>query len=362
MSASSSKNAIASAVAFYWVISISLVFLNKLLLSGSSSVSVPFFITAVQCAVTVVICYAASWLAHYGARVPALAGVSRTIAEWDFPAPTLDLRVAKQVMPLSAAFVGMVALNNLTLKLVPVSFYLVARSLTIVFNVIVSRLVLGEVVSKQVLMCLAVVIAGFLIGADGEPAYTAAGLLAGVGSSLFVSLNSIFTKSTLPAVAGNKWSLALYNNINACVLFIPIVLMTGELDVLVASEGAYTAFFWTAALLSGVFGFLIGIATILQIQRTSPLTHNISGTAKSGAQTALGYVVEKNPVAPGAVLGVLAVLGGSLAYAIVRLREMQPAHASPPTERKGVDMAVAEHDDEEAQVLRVTERSSLVRA
>lgn len=36
--------------------------------------------------------------------------------------------------------------------------------------------------------------------------------------------------------------------------------------------------------------FFIGYATSLQIQHTGPLTHNISGTAKSSAQTVIGVV------------------------------------------------------------------------
>ena len=41
-----------------------------------------------------------------------------------------------QVAPLSLVFVGMIAFNNLTLKLLGVAFYNVGRSLTTVFNVV----------------------------------------------------------------------------------------------------------------------------------------------------------------------------------------------------------------------------------
>jgi GDP-fucose transporter C1 len=42
--------------------------------------------------------------------------------------------------------------------------------------------------------------------------------------------------------------------------------------------------FWTAMLLSGVMGFAIGLVTVMQVRATSPLTHNISGTAKAAVQ------------------------------------------------------------------------------
>ena len=43
--------------------------------------------------------------------------------------------------------------------------------------------------------------------------------------------------------------------------------------------------------ISGFLGFLVGYVTSLQIQVTSPLTHNISGTTKSYVQTVLGVIV-----------------------------------------------------------------------
>jgi solute carrier family 35 (GDP-fucose transporter), member C1 len=70
--------------------------------------------------------------------------------------------------PCTQVFVGMVTFNNLCLKFVEVSFYNVARSLTIVFNVILSFFILGSRVTLPTLFCLAVVFAGFWIGSDGE--------------------------------------------------------------------------------------------------------------------------------------------------------------------------------------------------
>ncbi len=50
-----------------------------------------------------------------------------------------------QVLPLSLVFVCMIAFNNLTLKFVTVSFYNVGRSLTTVFNVAFTFLILKSV-------------------------------------------------------------------------------------------------------------------------------------------------------------------------------------------------------------------------
>ena len=42
--------------------------------------------------------------------------------------------------------------------------------------------------------------------------------------------------------------------------------------------------FWGAMTVLGGTGFAIGLVTVMQVKATSPLTHNISGTAKAAAQ------------------------------------------------------------------------------
>ena len=74
-------------------------------------------------------------------------------------------------------------------------------------------------------------------------------------------------------------------------------------------------------LLSGVLGFLINIVSIAQINVTSPLTHNISGTAKACVQTVLAFIIWQNPYTAKALIGVALVIGGSMLYAYVRLTE-----------------------------------------
>jgi hypothetical protein len=71
-----------------------------------------------------------------------------------------------KVSRLSAIFVGMIAFNNLCLQYVEVSFYTVARSLTIVFNVILSYWMLGERTSGATLVTLAAIILGFYVRAN----------------------------------------------------------------------------------------------------------------------------------------------------------------------------------------------------
>jgi GDP-fucose transporter C1 len=205
----------------------------------------------------------------------------------------------------------MITFNNLCLKWVEVSFYNVARSLTIVFNVILSFLILSSPSSPQTLGALGVVVLGFLLGSSGEANFSLRGTTAGIMSSVFVSLNSIFTKKLLTHVQDNHWRLTFYNNVNALILFIPLILLFEGGRVMDGLPGK-GMIFWSAMSLAGVMGFLIGIVTVLQIKATSPLTHNISGTAKAAVQSAMAFWIWGNAATGKGVAGIAMVLGGEI--------------------------------------------------
>ena len=314
-----SRRYISAVVGGYFAMSISMVFLNKLLMDPASTLPAPFAISAAQAALTAGICVALGSLGR-GARA----------GSWlsQFPVVTYDAAVARAVLPLSLVFCGMIAFNNLCLAYVEVSFYQVARSLTIGFNVLFTWLLLGERTRLRTLGCLAVVVAGFAVSSGGEVRFSALGTFFGVISSAFVSLNSIYTKTVLRgAVGGNQWALAAYNTINAAAIFGALSLVLGEPAAAAASPALASPRFWGLLLASGAAGFGIGILTIMQIEVTSPLTHNISGTAKSAVQTALALLIWRNPTTPLNLAGTGLVLAGSFAYALERHRELGAAEA-----------------------------------
>jgi GDP-fucose transporter C1 len=83
------------------------------------------------------------------------------------------------------------------------------------------------------LSTLIIVIIGFYIGIEGEINFSLFGTVSGVISSVFVSLNSIYTSKVLPKVDNDKSLLLYYNNLNACLLFSPLILLL-EKDVSVS--------------------------------------------------------------------------------------------------------------------------------
>ena len=347
---SAETNYIASVVALYWFVSISMVYLNKALMSSEGiSIPAPLFVTWYQCVITAIICWGAGKIGeHMQKRADILPSKQGDIDDnkghgksffAQFPRAEFKPAVAQKVFPLSVVFVGMIAFNNLCLKWVEVSFYNVARSLTIVFNVVFSYFMLGSSSSPKTIFCLAIVIIGFFMGSQGELNFSLKGTIAGIFSSLFVSLNSIYTKKILPAVDNDHWKLTFYNNMNAIILFLPIMAYY-ESGVIVAALHTQfvSSIFWFAMTVAGFFGFSIGIVTVLQIKATSPLSHNISGTAKAAVQSMLAFYIWGNKATFMGVLGIFVVLGGSLLYTIVKMNEGNP----PPKKQPAAPQATKE--------------------
>ena len=99
-------------------VSITLVFLNKTLLSGAESVDAPLFITCFQCAVTAAVCYGIATLPpNFGEENMNCTQIS------------ISVTTLKRVLPLSLVFVAMITFNNLCLKFVGVSFYYIGMYL-----------------------------------------------------------------------------------------------------------------------------------------------------------------------------------------------------------------------------------------
>ncbi|CAG5133120.1 unnamed protein product [Candidula unifasciata] len=309
---------IASVVAAYWVISISMVFVNKYLLSSEDlKLNAPLFVTWFQCVVTVLLCILLS-----------LAGQIFP-DKIKFPAVKIEAKLLRATLPLSIIFVCMITFNNLCLKYIGVAFYFVGRSLTTVFNVIFTYLLLQQTTSGKALLCCAVIIAGFFMGVDQEGAsgtLSVIGVVFGVLASASVALNAIYTKKVLPFVDNNVWRLTLYNNINACILFIPMMIVFGEVKEIYNFPLLGSLNFWNWMIISGIFGFAIGYVTGLQIQVTSPLTHNISGTAKACAQTILACIYFHDVKTNLWWLSNMVVLFGSAGYTEVKRREMKKDH------------------------------------
>ncbi|RUS35557.1 triose-phosphate transporter family-domain-containing protein [Jimgerdemannia flammicorona] len=303
---------IGAVVLFYFVISLSVVFLNKFILSTSEyKFPYPLFVTWFQLVVALIVLLVWS---HLGKTNKSFA----LIPPYEF-----NLEIARKVAPLTFMYVMMLALNNLCLQYVEVTFYQVARSLSIVFNIIFTFTILGQSTSAPAIMACVIVFLGFAIGSYGEINFSWEGVLYGVGSSAFVALYGIYVKKTLSVVENNQWRLLHYNTTLSILFLAPLVFFSGELSDIAAYVYFLDEFpFWFLMTITGVSGFAVNIAMFLQIKYTSALTNTISGTAKACVQTVLAAMIFQNPISVMNATGILLALFGSGYYSWIRYKEM----------------------------------------
>ena len=322
---------IATVVLGYWTISISMIFANKFLVGDRNSEKDVFiFVAWIQCIVTVVFVICMKLFAQ-------LLGRGHT--EWSSLFNWRNM-CNRQLMMLTFTYVSMLSFNNLCLKHVGVAFFQVARSMTLIFTVIFSILLLKKTVSVPIMGCCAIVAGGFVLGVDQEKVagtLSLRGVGYGVTTSLFVSLSGIFTKKALDVVDKDSVKLTLYNNFNAAILFLPLVVGTGQLQEVIMSDKRTDPFFWGFLLASGILSFAIAWVSTLQIDLTSPVTHHISANSKAVVQTLLAVLYFNQYKTLLWWMSILMVVSGAVSYDLVRIRDEQTARA---TEVKDVEQGL----------------------
>ena len=304
-------------VILYWITSISMVFLNKQLLGSEQlELDAPFFVTFVQCFVSVWIFQLSSFLLSLKSEEP----YTPMVYDWE---------VSRKVLPLSCCFVGMITFNNLSLQDLGIAFYTIGRSLTTLFNVILSYCLLKKSTPVLALLCCVVILFGYLLGIDAENnlvVLSFRGVLFGALASFFVCLNAIYTTKTLPHVKQSLMTLGYYNNLNSCILLIPMLFISPDITSLLHCPNLYNPYLWIIFVVVGTFGFLTGLTSSWQIQVTTPLTHNVSGTAKACAQTVMAVIFFNTPKTYMWWISNLMVLSGSFLYALIRRNAMKKEH------------------------------------
>lgn len=308
---------IAGVVLLYWSISIALVFINKYLLKSEElNLDAPLFVTFFQCVCTVILSIVCRFLT-----------VKTKLM--NFPDITFDKHKAKATFPLSLVFVSMIAFNNMCLQEVGVAFYTIARSLVTIFSIVFTFLILGKKTSIQAILCCTIIIGGFCLGVDQEGdlgSLSIKGTIYGVVASACVALNAIYIKKVLPVHNDNIWCLTYYNNINALAIFVPLIVLNGEVAELATFPYLNSTKFWGAMFISGFFGFIMGFVAGLQVKHTSPVTHNISGVAKACCQTVMAVIYWSQVKTALWWCSTMLVLFGTGGYSLVKSWEMKKLH------------------------------------
>ncbi|XP_033763939.1 GDP-fucose transporter 1-like [Pecten maximus] len=312
-----STQQIALVIALYWIVSISMVFINKHILSGSYGINdLSIFVAWYQSLSAVFLIKLVTWLSGH--------------LRLGLTLPSLDIHALlnSDMLKLSFAFVIGLTFNNLMLKHIGVAFYQVARSFTLIFTIILSFCVLKKYVPILGIASCALVIMGFVIGIDQEDnagTLSIWGMIYGIFASLANAVCGIYFKRVEMVLDGDSLKQAYYNNVNSIWIFLPLVISSGQAQQVLSSDLMTNASFWMFLTFSGFLSLSIGWVSALQVKYTSPVTHHISINAKSVAQTMLAIMFYHEYKTLMWWCGNLLVILGIFLYAYTKMNESQPS-------------------------------------
>ncbi|KAF9089394.1 hypothetical protein BGX29_004808 [Mortierella sp. GBA35] len=320
------RQQIIAVVSFYMITALVMVSVNKWALN---TLQVPWLLLWCQMAIAVVLL-----------KVTDSAGFLKM--------PVIQKDVAKALVPLISINVLGLGVNTLCLVYVDTSFYQIARGLVLPFTVIFAYTLLGQPSSRLVLGACFIVFCGFYTGVTSEINVSQLGVFFGVVSSVTTSLHAIVIKKSLVAVNNSSIDLVYYNNMLSLMVMTPIIFLSGESTEVMTrfSEEGFASFhsFLFAAFVTGIFGFLINLAGFLQISKTSPTTHMVSGAVRGVLQTLLGYFAFDDIITSGRLLGIALILSGGALYTWAKDQEMK-ANTKPTY----IPMTQQDADDDDGE-------------
>jgi len=329
--APASNAQVAGVVAFYMIAALVMVFVNKLVLNAAPQLPVLFLLNQMLIAVV---------LLHFSAVLSPRVKI-----------PSWDYTTAKGLIPVvSINAIGLVW-NTLCLRAVDASYFQIARGLVLPLTILVAALHSRKRPSLLVIAATVLVTGGFLIGTSPSATLTAAasqaGLIYGALGAFAIAVHAVLIGAALPIVHGSALELAYWTNAGSAVLLLPLVVFNGEgARVLGASQDIYQAWgassvvpssdinwtvFIVGSLVTGVFGFLLCVASLISIKVTSPVTHMFTSAVRSVLQTILGVWLFKDIITVNRVASIMVILLGSCLYTWVKAYEnkRRAAQATP---------------------------------
>ncbi|KAJ7139091.1 hypothetical protein C8R44DRAFT_827898 [Mycena epipterygia] len=320
----SSPLQVAGVVSFYIVAALLMVFVNKAVLNKTPDL--PFTFLFIQTFIGVL-------------SLRLLALLSRTsmrrVLPVHFDLPMFNRGTMINLLPYLSVGITGLAFNTLCLANVDTAFFQIARGLLLPFTIAVSAVHTRVRPRAQVVAAAFIVTFGFLIGtapilhqkSTNLSRESAIALFYGAMSSFVLSVHAVLKKSALGHVGQSVITLSYFANVGSSAMLLPCIVLNGELGILhkrlhTVDEDWTT--FLVGSLVTGVFGFLVGMASSLSIKVTSPVTHMFSGAARGVIQTFLGMAIFGDVITTSRGYSIAIIIGGTTYYTWVQTRPKPP--------------------------------------
>ncbi|CAD5212285.1 unnamed protein product [Bursaphelenchus okinawaensis] len=293
----------AGSAVFFGLVSVLIVFINKILLTN---LHFPSFLYV--------------GLGQMGATVLVLF-VAQKCSIVDFP--RCDNSIPKRIFPLPLIyFVNLVSGLGSTQKL-NLPMFTVLRRFSIFLTMVFEYLLLGTNVPFATKVSVFLMIFGSFIAAIYDLTFDAYGYFLILINDIFTAANGVYMKKKLDAKDLGKWGLLYYNSLFMIVPAMVLAFVTEDTEKVRAfvEAGNMTASVVLCFILSSICGFILNYSLVLCTHYNSALTTTCVGPIKNLVVTYAGMVSSGDYVFQWAnFIGVNISVLGSILYTYVTFR------------------------------------------
>lgn len=230
----------------------------------------------------------------------------------------------KYIWPASFCFSSTIVLGNACLSFAKLSTYSVAKSTTLIWNVLFQFILLRIRLPLTTILSCFLIFAGVVIGSLDTATLAPMAVIAGCLSSIFQALYNTCIARALPRIKNDTSEVLVRNQEFSSALLVIYILVSKELVNLFMYSPCFNVsspkflYSWAVFFLTTAFAAGLNKFTFMVIGLTEPSTFSVVGFTKAGLQTAGGWFIYKDPASVKSVVSVILTLSGSLIYGITR--------------------------------------------
>ncbi|KAJ4950763.1 hypothetical protein NE237_027595 [Protea cynaroides] len=238
----------------------------------------------------------------------------------------------RRIFPMSFVFCINIALGNVSLRYVPVSFMQTIKSFTPATTVVLQWVVWRKHFDWRIWASLVPIVGGIILTSATELNFNIFGFCAALFGCLATSTKTILAESLLH---GYK-----FDSINTVYYMAPFATMILGIPALLLEGAGIMNWFYTQESVSsslviifssGLLAFFLNFSIFYVIHSTNAVTFNVVGNLKVAVAVLVSWLVFRNPIPALNAMGCAVTLTGCTFYGYVRHKLSQQTPGTPRT-------------------------------